>query len=458
MNTKETLKTEPQPKRLRSFVKPALIVVTFTVLLAYALFHFDELRAIGGDLFDAVSPFITGMFIAYILNVFMNLFENVVFGRLTRSDSKFWASVKRPLCIFLAFAVVILLILAVTLYIVPEIIQSLDLIVEAAKVNIPIYAKNITEWVNWVSRELNLDIVSEGATFLKEFDWTGLLTGATELTSNFLNSILNATMSFASGLFTVILSIIFAVYFLGGKEALLLSMKRLAYSFLPKKAIATAADIAVTANQVFSSFVRGQLTECVIIGCLCFIGMSLIGFDYALLISCIIAMTALVPILGAYIGCVIGAFLLLLVNPMDSLIFVIFIVVLQQLEGNIIYPKVVGSTIGLPGVWVMAAVTICSNLFGIMGVLLGTPLAAVLYAVLRRVTSNRLAAKGITNDDLAPGKYPYLSDSGFASRISGRPLSAHVLERTSRPSKTEKPKKEQTALSERLQKLRKKDK
>ncbi|MBO5253857.1 MAG: AI-2E family transporter, partial [Clostridia bacterium] len=385
MNTKETLKTEPQPKRLRSFVKPALIVVTFTVLLAYALFHFDQLRAIGGTLYDAVSPFITGMFIAYILNVFMNLFENVVFGKLTRGDSKFWASIKRPLCIILAFAVVILLILAVTLYIVPEIIQSLDLIIEAAKVNIPIYAKNITEWVNWVSRELNLDIVSEAATFLKEFDWTGLLTGATEFTSNFLNSILSATMSFASGLFTVILSIIFAVYFLGGKESLLLSMKRLAYSFLPKKAIATAADIAVTANQVFSSFVRGQLTECVIIGCLCFIGMSLIGFDYALLISCIIAMTALVPILGAYIGCVIGAFLLLLVNPMDSLIFVIFIVVLQQLEGNIIYPKVVGSTIGLPGVWVMAAVTICSNLFGIMGVLLGTPLAAVLYTILRRV-------------------------------------------------------------------------
>lgn len=458
MDTKETLNTEQKPKKLRSFVKPALTVVTFTILLAYAFFHFDQLRKVGTTLLDAVSPFITGLFIAYILNVFMNLFENVVFGKLTRSDSKFWASVKRPVCIVLAFAVVILIILAITLYIVPEIIQSLDLIVEAAKVNIPIYAKNITEWVNWLSRELNLDLVSEGATFLKEFDWAGLLTGATEFTSNLLKPILSATMSLASGVFTAILSIIFAVYFLGGKEALLLSMKRLAYSFLPKKAIATTADIAVTANQVFSSFVRGQLTECVIIGCLCFIGMSLLGFDYALLISCIIALTALVPILGAYIGCAIGAFLLLLVNPMDALIFVIFIVVLQQLEGNIIYPKVVGSTIGLPGVWVMAAVTVCSNLFGIMGVLLGTPLAAVLYTILRRVTSNRLAAKGITNEDLAPGKYPYLSESGFASRISGRPLSAHVLDRTSRPAKQEKPEKKQTALSERLQKLRKKDK
>ncbi|MBQ1985093.1 MAG: AI-2E family transporter, partial [Clostridia bacterium] len=169
-------------------------------------------------------------------------------------------------------------------------------------------------------------------------------------------------------------------------------------------------------------------------------------------------LTALVPILGAYIGCAIGAFLLLLVNPMDALIFVVYIIVLQQLEGNIIYPKVVGSTIGLPGVWVMAAVTVCSNLFGIMGVLLGTPLAAVLYTILRRSTSNRLAAKGITNSDLAPGKYPYLTESGFASRVSGRPMSAHVLDRTSHPEKAEKPAKEKSKFSECLQKLRKKTK
>ena len=383
MDTKETVKTEPHSKKVRSFVKPALIVITFTVLLAYALFHFDQLRAVGATLLDAVSPFITGLFIAYILNVFMNLFENVVFGKLTRSDNKFWASVKRPICIVLAFAVVILIILAITLYIVPEIIQSLNLIIEAAKVNIPIYAKNITEWVTWLSHQLNLDLVNEFANFIKNFDWSGLLTGATELTSGFLNSILNATMSLASGIFTAILSIIFSVYFLGGKEALLLSMKRLAYSFLPKKVVATAADIAVTSNQIFSSFVRGQLTECVIIGCLCFIGMSLLGFDYALLISCIIALTALVPILGAYIGCAIGAFLLLLVNPMDALIFVVYIIVLQQLEGNIIYPKVVGSSMGLPAIWVLAAVTVGGGVAGILGMLLGVPIAAAAYRILR---------------------------------------------------------------------------
>ena len=119
----------------------------------------------------------------------------------------------------------------------------------------------------------------------------------------------------------------------------------------------------------------------------------------------------------------------------------VFLICLQQFEGNVIYPKVVGSTIGLPGVWVMTAVTVCSNLFGIMGIILGTPIAAVLYTVVRRITSNRLLAKGITNDDLAPGKYPFLEESHYVSRTSGRPLSAHVLERSGRPKKAETPKK-----------------
>ena len=454
-NTNTNLQPEKPKKQLRSFVKPALIVVAFTVILAYALFHFDQLRKAGTLLMDAVSPFITGLFIAYILNVFMNLFENVVFGKWTRSESKFWAAAKRPVCIVLAFTVVILIILAITLYIIPEIFRSLDLIIAAAQVNIPIYAKNITEWVNWISAELNLDLVNEGANFLKDFDWSKLLTGATEVTGNFINSILNATVSFASGIFTAVLAIMFSVYFLGGKETLLLSAKRIAYSFMSKKTVATVSDLAVTANHIFSSFVRGQLTECMIIGCLCFIGMSIIGFDYALLISCIIAITALIPILGAYIGCVIGAFLLLLVNPMDALIFVIFILILQQFEGNVIYPKVVGSTIGLPGVWVLAAVTVGSNLFGIMGVLIGTPLAGLLYTVLRRVTSNRLHQKGITNEDLAPGKYPYLSESRYASRISGRPLSAHVLERANTPKEAEEADSKKQSLKAFTEKFRK---
>ena len=438
-NNKQELQAGKRP--LSAYVKPAMVIITFTVILAYALFHFDQLVKAGTTLLNAIQPFITGLFIAYVLNVFVNLFENVVFAKLTEGKSKVWNAIRRPVSVVLAFAVVIAVILAITLYIIPEIIQSLSLIVETAKVNIPIYAQIISRWVMFVAEEMNLDLVSGVTDMLKNFNWGGILSGATEFTSTFLNSVLNATMSLASGIITLILAIIFSVYFLVSKESLLLSMKRLAYSFMPKKAVATLADVLVTSNHIFTSFIRGQLTECVILGCLCFICMSLIGFEYALLISCIIALTALIPILGAYIGAAIGAVLLLLVDPMDALIFVVFIIILQQFEGNVIYPKVVGSTIGLPGVWVLMAVTLCSNLFGITGVLLGTPLAAVLYTVLRRVTSNRLHEKGLTNDDLAPGKYPYLEDSKYASLSSGRPLSAHVLDRSKRAPKEKTDKK-----------------
>lgn len=419
----------------KSFVKPAIAVSAFTVGLIYVLFCFDSLMHVGGVLMNALSSLIAGLFIAYILNVFLNLFENFIFGRLTRGTNRFWHRIRRPLCVALSFAVVILILLAIVLYIVPEIFQSLELIGETARVNIPIYVQNVTKWLDQLSVELNLNL-ENSLDFLKDFNWTSILTGATEFTSTLVSSLVNATVNVASGIFTFILAIIFSVYFLMGKESLLLSLKRVAYSFLPKKAVATLADIGVTANSVFSSFVRGQLTECIILGCLCFIGMSLIGFDYALLISCIITLSALIPILGAYIGCAIGAFLLLLVNPMDAIWFVVFIICLQQFEGNVIYPKVVGSTIGLPGVWVMTAVTVCSNLFGIMGIIIGTPLAAVIYTVIKRVTSNRLLQKNLTNDDLAPGRYPYIEASHYTSGATGRPLSAHVIEQARKPKKT----------------------
>ena len=228
--------------------------------------------------------------------------------------------------------------LAITLYVVPEIFKSLELIGETARVNIPVYADQIAKWADELSKQFDLDF-STMVDSLNNFNWSSILSGATEFTTNFFSSLVNVTVNVASGIFTFVLSVIFSAYFLTSKESLLLSLKRVSYSLLPKKVVATLADIAVTSNNVFSSFVRGQLTECVILGCLCFICMSLIGFDYALLISCIVTITALIPILGAYIGCGIGAFLLLIVNPMDAVWFVIFFICLQQFEGNLIYPR-----------------------------------------------------------------------------------------------------------------------
>ncbi len=424
---KDTLHTDPRAFA-KSFVKPAILVAGFTVVLIYVLFRFESLQHVGGVILNAVNPFLVGLFIAYILNVFLSLFEDVVFGRWTRNPGKVWSKIKRPICVALSYAVILLIIAAIVLYIIPEVFKSMDTITDAARVNLPIYINTVTRWVEEISRDFDLDL-SKILQSLQNFNFSEFLSGATEVTTQFISSVVTATVNVASGIFTFVLSIIFSAYFLSGKESLILSAKRIAYAVLPKKVVATVADLGITANSVFSSFVRGQLTECVILGCLCFIGMSIIGFHYALLISCIITLTALIPILGAYIGCGIGAFLLLLVDPMDAVWFVVFLICLQQFEGNVIYPRVVGSTIGLPAVWVMTAITIFSGLFGIMGIILGTPIAAVFYMTIRRSVSNRLYRRGIVNEDLAPGSHPYLNDSRFASDVSGRPLSAHVLEK-----------------------------
>ena len=283
------------------YVKPGIAIASFAVGLIFVLFKFDAVSKVGGVLFNAVSSFILGLFIAYILNVFLNLFENTVFGRLTRSDNKVWKKLKRPVCVALSYAVIVLILLAITLYVVPEIFKSLELIGETARVNIPVYVDQIAKWADELSKQFDLDF-STMVDSLNNFNWSSILSGATEFTTNFFSSLVNVTVNVASGIFTFVLSVIFSAYFLTSKESLLLSLKRVSYSLLPKKVVATLADIAVTSNNVFSSFVRGQLTECVILGCLCFICMSLIGFDYALLISCIVTITALIPILGAYIG------------------------------------------------------------------------------------------------------------------------------------------------------------
>ena len=215
----------------KSFVKPAIAVSAFTVGLIYVLFCFDSLMHVGGVLMNALSSLIAGLFIAYILNVFLNLFENFIFGRLTRGTNRFWHRIRRPLCVALSFAVVILILLAIVLYIVPEIFQSLELIGETARVNIPIYVQNVTKWLDQLSVELNLNL-ENSLDFLKDFNWTSILTGATEFTSSLVSSLVNATVNVASGIFTFILAIIFSVYFLIGKESLLLSLKRVVYSFL----------------------------------------------------------------------------------------------------------------------------------------------------------------------------------------------------------------------------------
>ena len=233
--------------------------------------------------------------------------------------------------------------------------------------------------------------------YLEDIDWNSMMDKVVEVARSGIGGILNSTISVVGsvvgGVVNFFIGMIFGVYILVNKERLSSQAKRILRAYLKEKTVREIGRVIRTADDTFSSFIIGQCTEAVILGTLCALGMLVFDFPYAVMIGSFIGVTALIPIVGAYLGAGLGAFMILTVDPLKALLFLIFIVVLQQLEGNLIYPRVVGSSIGLPGMWVLAAVTVGGGLMGIGGMLLGVPLTATAYKLLRSDVNDRNARK-----------------------------------------------------------------
>lgn len=401
MITEEIRKAPRKEKRIFIYVLGA---IAFTVGIIFVCFRFEDFATIFGMISNAVMPFLCGMIVAFILNAFVNLFEKKLFAPLNRrfAEGKIWNRIQRPITLILSYLVVSLVVGVIFFFIIPELIKSGELFADTASKTVPVYLNQFSTWINdtVVRMGLDIDVKALQSGFLGNFNWGAILENATKFTSDILSGIVSATVNVASGVFTLVMSLIYSAYFLAGKEKLIRTFKRILYAFFSRRVANRVSMFLTVSNNVFSCYVRGQLTECVILGVLCYIGMNIIGLEYALLISTILTLSALVPILGAYIGAGLGALILLMVKPLDALFFLIFLVCLQQFEGNVIYPKVVGSSIGLPGVWTLTAVMIFGSLFGIPGIIIGTPTAAVLYKLLKFKTSNKLSAKGVTEEVL----------------------------------------------------------
>lgn len=377
-------------EKSRDRLKVGSILLVLAALLAMTVLHFDRVLGAMNTLGNTLSPVAGGLVIAYILNVFVHFFEDIAFKPFEKSKSRVWKKLRRPVSVTLAYLVVILLVVFIVCFIIPSLVDSMSVLTVTIQRNLPIYANQAMAWANDIAQRYDLTFIQE---FLREFNWSSLLNvlgDATKFTTEILSEVFNMTANVASGLFAMIMGFIFSVYMLSGKEKLIRGVKDSLRAFLPKRAASVAARVARLSNRVFFSFIRGQLTECVILGVLCYIGMSILRLDYALLISSVVALGALIPILGAYIGAGVGAFILLLVHPIDALIFVVFLVILQQVEGNLIYPRVVGSSIGLPPIWTIFAVTFWGGVMGIVGIWIGTPLTAVFYRLFREQVYARL--------------------------------------------------------------------
>lgn len=369
-------------------VKIGLAISAFTVILYLGLSNFNEVKSVADFLLSMISPFVYGVCFAFVLNIIMKLFENKIFSFLNKKKHPVWLKIRRGVCAFIAVIVFLGLFASLVAFILPGLVSSLQNLIN----NVPTYAVRLEEYANSLlsSFDMGLDIASMITDWITKFSDT-ILT----IISNAVPSIAGAAISFTSGLFNVIMGFVVGIYMLVMKENLIANSKRVVYAYLPLKGAEYLTHTYRLVNKRFTGFVSGQLTEAVILGVLCFIGMSIFRMEYALLISAIIAITNIVPIIGPIIGAIPGALIMLMIDPMKAVWFVVFIIVLQQIESNLIYPKVVGDSIGLPGLWVIFAIIVGGGLFGFAGVILGVPAFAVAYTLVAENVQKRLRKREV---------------------------------------------------------------
>lgn len=373
-------------------IKPILLIITFGVLLYSALAHFDVVWQGVGWFFRLILPFLVGLGMAFIINVLMRVVEEKLFRPLNRKNWRYWPKLRRPLALIVSLVGMISVVFILLFMIVPEIRNTIFLVADILPGYLDHLKGRLDAFITWLKLSpnevpwLSFD-ANKAGTMVADF----LRQGGQQ----FFNTTVGITTSILSVLFNTLLGFVFAIYVLLQKEKLSCQFKKLFYAYLPQKRVESLLSVMAISNKLFSKFVTGQLTEAVIIGVLCFLGMTVFGLPYAVMISALVGFTALIPVFGAFIGTIIGAFLILMDSPMKAFWFVVFILVLQQLEGNLIYPKVVGKSVGLPGIWVLVAVTLGGSIWGVLGMLLSVPVCSVAYCLLRQAVAKKLEQKDL---------------------------------------------------------------
>lgn len=345
------------------------------------------------------SPIIAALCIAFVLNVLLSALETKVFKFMGKSRKKFIVKLRRPLCLVLTYLLAFGAVTALILFIIPDIIDTVTYIAE----KLPGFISNASDWLDNLLNRYNID-----KEILPEIniDWASLTSTVANWLSGSYNKIFNGAVGFTTsvfnGLFNTIFSFVISVYILAQKERIGSFVKRVIDAFIPKKATKVIYHVASRTQESFSRFIGGQLTEAIVLGVLCYIGMLIFRIPNALIISVLISVTALVPVIGATIGVIVGFLLIVITDPLKAVFFVVFFLVLQQLEGNLIYPKVVGKAVGLPGILVVSAVLLGGNIGGVLGTLIAVPTCAVLFVLLKELVeyiNKRKALKKENSED-----------------------------------------------------------
>lgn len=354
-------------------------IALLALIVCIAVRNFSVVSGLLRTAFSALIPLITGCIIAYIFNIIMNFYEKHYFPK---KRSRLVRRSRRPVCVGLAFASAGLIIILVTNIVYPELVKAVKLIYD----EIPPFFAEVQKFAETALKEY-----PEIQEFIKSFEpdvmsiTEKIGSGAYDVFDSLI-SIIGSTVSIVTN---AVIAIIFALYLLLRKDKLHSDIVRFQHAYLNETITRRMNHIFGIAHDTFQSFFVGQFIEAIIIGSLCFIGMTVLRLPYSAMAGTIVGVTSLIPIVGALIGAVISAFMIFTVNPMQALIFIIFLVILQQVEGNLIYPKVVGTSVGLPGIWVLASVTVGGGLFGILGMLLGVPVCATAYKLIFEILERR---------------------------------------------------------------------
>ena len=368
---------------MKLFHKPRFLWLGGIFLLWLAIHYWDGLVSACGIAFSAAHPIVVGCEIAYVVNILMDLIER---NFAPNSRKKWVRTCRRPVCLLLSYLGLLALVALLVWMILPEFVHCIELLTQ----QLPDLFAALTEKV----KSWSLTRLSDSAQFqaaLKHAEeslqtWFKAILGGVGDGAAWL---LDRLTGLISGISTLALGIAFSIYLLAGKEKLARQFTRLFRAFLPQKVRTIGHYILSTTNQCFRNYIVGQCVEAVVLGTLCALGMMILRLPYAPMVGCVVGVTALIPILGAYIGAGIGAIMIFTTSPMQALVFIIFLVLLQQLEGNLIYPRIVGSSLGLPGLWVLAAVTVGGSLYGIPGMIIGVPITATAYMLLKAAVRKR---------------------------------------------------------------------
>lgn len=369
-------------KELEKDLKRMLLLIGGLLVLFLVIRYWSVLEGVVALGVDAAQPLILGCIMAYVINILMNFYERW-YDRLFRVEVA--RKIKRIVCMVFAFLSLICIVALVINLVLPELINC-----------IASFIGMIPAAVDWLVDFIGEEQLMNYFPMLKEgWDWGSLSTQIEDMIKSLMNnvggavgSIVTAVTNMFSLVITTVIGLIFSLYLLLDKERLGAQGKRMIRVYLPQKAEKIFYVLHVF-NDSFHRFIVGQCTEAVVLGVLCIIGMWIFRFPYAVMIGAFIGFTALIPIAGAYIGAAVGAVMMLTTSPILALEFLVFIIILQQIEGNLIYPRVVGSSIGLPGIWVLIAITVGGGVLGIGGMLLAVPLAAALYRLIREDMNKR---------------------------------------------------------------------